>query len=270
MRPRSGLAAKYGISMPNAPGTIDADYRGEVKVPLINLGRAPFTVEPKLRIAQMGIQREISEATAGNCWTPPTSGRKVACSECWDVGDFGLNFVVGAILHDAGGVDVRLHRRASRSAGACARRFRKPSVGASREVNGDQESRREANLLRLAPIRRPNRALNRTNVLWRARAKRRLSRARAPNQRAVCQPRATASVNPSGSSPLTLSLCPSDRIARSMSKSTIRTTRSWLPRFQASCRAFLSNTRHWPSAHRLVFPATLNAQSAGCGTRIPS
>lgn len=55
VRPRSGLAVKYGISMPNAPGTIDADYRGEVKVPLINLGRAPFTVEPKLRIAQMVI-----------------------------------------------------------------------------------------------------------------------------------------------------------------------------------------------------------------------
>ena len=53
VRPRSGLATKYGISMPNAPGTIDADYRGEVKVPLINLGRAPFTVEPHMRIAQM-------------------------------------------------------------------------------------------------------------------------------------------------------------------------------------------------------------------------
>jgi dUTP pyrophosphatase len=53
VRPRSGLAAKHGISMPNAPGTIDADYRGEVKVALINLGRAAFTVEPGMRIAQM-------------------------------------------------------------------------------------------------------------------------------------------------------------------------------------------------------------------------
>jgi len=53
VRPRSGLAVKFGISMPNAPGTIDADYRGEVKVPLINLGRAPFTVEKHMRIAQM-------------------------------------------------------------------------------------------------------------------------------------------------------------------------------------------------------------------------
>lgn len=55
VRPRSGLATRYGISMPNAPGTIDADYRGEVKVPLINLGRDPFTIEPNMRIAQMVI-----------------------------------------------------------------------------------------------------------------------------------------------------------------------------------------------------------------------
>ncbi|MHC4992796.1 MAG: dUTP diphosphatase [Planctomycetota bacterium] len=53
VRPRSGLASRHGISMPNAPGTIDADYRGEVSVPLINLGRAPFTIEPGMRIAQM-------------------------------------------------------------------------------------------------------------------------------------------------------------------------------------------------------------------------
>ena len=55
VRPRSGLATTHGISMPNAPGTIDADYRGEVKIPLINLGRSPFTVEPGMRIAQMVI-----------------------------------------------------------------------------------------------------------------------------------------------------------------------------------------------------------------------
>lgn len=53
VRPRSGLALRHGISMPNAPGTIDADYRGEVQVPLINLGREPFTVERNARIAQM-------------------------------------------------------------------------------------------------------------------------------------------------------------------------------------------------------------------------
>ncbi len=55
VRPRSGLASKFGISMPNAPGTIDADYRGEVMVPLINLGRQAFTVEPGMRFAQMVI-----------------------------------------------------------------------------------------------------------------------------------------------------------------------------------------------------------------------
>jgi dUTP pyrophosphatase len=55
VRPRSGLASKHGISMPNAPGTIDADYRGEVQVPLINLGRVAFTVEQGMRIAQMVI-----------------------------------------------------------------------------------------------------------------------------------------------------------------------------------------------------------------------
>ena len=53
VRPRSGLAARSGITVVNAPGTIDPDYRGEVKVALINLGRAAFTVERGMRIAQM-------------------------------------------------------------------------------------------------------------------------------------------------------------------------------------------------------------------------
>jgi len=53
VRPRSGLAAKKGISVLNAPGTIDADYRGEVKVILVNLSNDPFTIEPGERIAQM-------------------------------------------------------------------------------------------------------------------------------------------------------------------------------------------------------------------------
>ncbi|MBP5210285.1 MAG: dUTP diphosphatase [Bacteroidales bacterium] len=57
VRPRSGLAAKYGISVANAPGTIDADYRGEVKVILINLSKEPFTVNPGERIAQMVVAR---------------------------------------------------------------------------------------------------------------------------------------------------------------------------------------------------------------------
>ncbi len=53
VRPRSGLAVKKGITLINAPGTIDADYRGEVKIGLVNLGKAPFTVSRGDRIAQM-------------------------------------------------------------------------------------------------------------------------------------------------------------------------------------------------------------------------
>ena len=53
VRPRSGLAAKFGISVLNAPGTIDADYRGEVKVILVNLSNEPFTINPGERIAQL-------------------------------------------------------------------------------------------------------------------------------------------------------------------------------------------------------------------------
>ena len=57
VRPRSGLAAKYGISVLNAPGTIDADYRGEVKVILVNLSNETFTVNPGERIAQLVLAR---------------------------------------------------------------------------------------------------------------------------------------------------------------------------------------------------------------------
>jgi dUTP pyrophosphatase len=53
VRPRSGLAVRHGITMPNAPGTIDPDYRGEVRVPLQNLGPAPVTIRRGERIAQM-------------------------------------------------------------------------------------------------------------------------------------------------------------------------------------------------------------------------
>jgi len=56
IRPRSGLAAKHGVTVVNAPGTIDADYRGEVKVILANLGGEPFTIRRGDRIAQMVIQ----------------------------------------------------------------------------------------------------------------------------------------------------------------------------------------------------------------------
>lgn len=53
VRPRSGLAVKYGVTVLNSPGTIDADYRGEIKVPLINLGTEEFVIERGDRIAQM-------------------------------------------------------------------------------------------------------------------------------------------------------------------------------------------------------------------------
>src|SRR4051812_43828264 len=53
IRPRSGLASRNGITLINSPGTIDADYRGEVMAPIINLGSAPFVVERGMRIAQM-------------------------------------------------------------------------------------------------------------------------------------------------------------------------------------------------------------------------
>lgn len=53
VRPRSGLAAKYGVTVLNSPGTIDADYRGEIKVILVNLSDRPFTVNPGERIAQL-------------------------------------------------------------------------------------------------------------------------------------------------------------------------------------------------------------------------
>ncbi len=52
VRPRSGLAAKYGITVLNAPGTVDSDYRGEIKIILINLGKSDFSIERGMRIAQ--------------------------------------------------------------------------------------------------------------------------------------------------------------------------------------------------------------------------
>ena len=68
VRPRSGLAFKSGVTVLNSPGTIDCDYRGEVKVILINHGAAPFTITHGMRIAQMVIapamQARILEASA--------------------------------------------------------------------------------------------------------------------------------------------------------------------------------------------------------------
>jgi len=57
IRPRSGLALKHGITFPNTPGTIDADYRGEIGVIVANISKEPFTIEPGDRIAQMVVAR---------------------------------------------------------------------------------------------------------------------------------------------------------------------------------------------------------------------
>lgn len=57
VRPRSGLAAKYGITVLNSPGTIDADYRGEIRIILVNLSSEAFTIEPGERIAQLVVAR---------------------------------------------------------------------------------------------------------------------------------------------------------------------------------------------------------------------
>ena len=57
VRPRSGLAAKHGLSVLNTPGTIDADYRGEIGVILVNLSNEPFTIQPGERIAQLVIAK---------------------------------------------------------------------------------------------------------------------------------------------------------------------------------------------------------------------
>jgi dUTP pyrophosphatase len=68
VRPRSGLAARHGVTVLNAPGTVDADYRGEIGVPLINHGDVPFTIRRGERIAQMVIaavvQAELIQVTA--------------------------------------------------------------------------------------------------------------------------------------------------------------------------------------------------------------
>jgi dUTP pyrophosphatase len=74
VRPRSGLALKHGISVLNSPGTIDADYRGEVGVILVNLGREPYVIERGARIAQLVVAPYYQVA-----WRPvavlPESGR---------------------------------------------------------------------------------------------------------------------------------------------------------------------------------------------------
>ena len=75
VRPRSGLAVKKGLTLVNAPGTIDADYRGEVKVALINLGREPVTIVRGERIAQLIIAPVVrAELVESRCLPPSSRG----------------------------------------------------------------------------------------------------------------------------------------------------------------------------------------------------
>ena len=80
VRPRSGLALKHGITCPNSPGTIDSDYRGELKVILQNLGQEPFAVERGMRIAQIVFAPVVRAA-----WAPAASLEATARGE----GGFG-------------------------------------------------------------------------------------------------------------------------------------------------------------------------------------
>jgi dUTP pyrophosphatase len=59
VRPRSGLALRYGLTVLNTPGTIDSDYRGEIKILLINMGQEPYTLNPGERIAQLVVQQTV-------------------------------------------------------------------------------------------------------------------------------------------------------------------------------------------------------------------
>ncbi len=74
IRPRSGLAYKHGVTLPNTPATIDSDYRGELKVALVNLGAEPFTVERGMRIGQLVVSR-VPAATFREVTELPLSGR---------------------------------------------------------------------------------------------------------------------------------------------------------------------------------------------------
>jgi len=74
VRPRSGLSVKFGISIVNAPGTVDSDYRGEIKVPLINLGQEPFVVERGERIAQI-VFAPVTMAQWVQVWALDTTSR---------------------------------------------------------------------------------------------------------------------------------------------------------------------------------------------------
>jgi dUTP pyrophosphatase len=73
VRPRSGLAVKHGISLPNTPATIDSDYRGEIRVPLINLGRDAFRISRAMRIAQLVVAPVVRVAWQESDELPATA-----------------------------------------------------------------------------------------------------------------------------------------------------------------------------------------------------
>jgi dUTP pyrophosphatase len=74
VRPRSGLALKHGITLPNTPGTVDEDYRGELQVIILNAGTEPFTVERGMRIAQ-AVVAPVTRATWQEVQTLPDTSR---------------------------------------------------------------------------------------------------------------------------------------------------------------------------------------------------
>jgi dUTP pyrophosphatase len=76
VRPRSGLALRHGITLINSPGTIDSDYRGELQVPLVNLGAEPFVVERGERIAQIIFAPVPAVALTPVVALPPSSGSR--------------------------------------------------------------------------------------------------------------------------------------------------------------------------------------------------
>ena len=84
IRPRSGLALKHGVTVANAPGTIDSDYRGEVSVVLINLSQQDFTITPGMRIAQMVI------AQVTNCRLEDASSLVISDRDTGGFGSTGL------------------------------------------------------------------------------------------------------------------------------------------------------------------------------------
>ena len=74
IRPRSGLAFKHGMTLPNTPATIDSDYRGEIRVPMVNLDREAFTVTRGMRIAQL-VFAQVEEAAFQEVPTLPATDR---------------------------------------------------------------------------------------------------------------------------------------------------------------------------------------------------